>query len=170
MVERTEPFSIAVRRSVLSTQDQEMTTKRSRFDRKKKLLVAPGREPDEIDEMLAAMRDNLANWPAPAIKCRVCKRDLPITSYKFGERSKATPICLACAAAWRPKASVAVRAIVSAEKPKPPLAALVAYRRDGVIAEDAAAEDAYFTEMYRQAEEWGAEQEAQWQKWIIDNT
>ena len=144
-----------------------MTTKRTRFDRRKKPLVAPGRVPDEIDEMLATMRRNDTFSP-PTINCRRCGRDKPAADFKPGERSRAEPTCLSCCAAWLPRASEDVRAIVSAEKPKPPLAPLVAYRRGIVIAEESAAEDAYFTELDRLAAGW-AEQEAEWEKWRAAN-
>lgn len=106
-----------------------MTTKRTRFDRRRKILVAPGREPDEIDAMLVSMREQMPNWEAPTIHCRRCGRDLPPADFRYGERAKAAPTCLSCASEWRPRASEGVRAIRSAEKPKRPLAPFVAYRR-----------------------------------------
>lgn len=124
-----------------------MTSKRTRFQRKKRLLVAPGRQIDEVDHVIAAVRANTVVGAA-TLQCRICDRGLPLAAFKLGEQSKPEPTCMECASRFLRRPPAAVMA-VEALAPVRPLSLFVAYRRK--VVEDE--EDAAYEEQFRRAME-----------------
>lgn len=102
------------------------------------ILIAPGRELDELDAIMEQVRAN-STIVKPLLRCDRCKTDKKASYFARSERRKIKPVCFACAGAGLQKAPQWVREAEAAEVPIKPLSGITAYRRAIAVAEEDAA-------------------------------
>ena len=100
--------------------------------RNKPYRVAPGRKPDEIDEVLYQMKHRTK--PVPTYQCARCRKELQAEASARGVEHKRIPVCFSCAARPLPSHADAPE-IDLTPRPRANMALQLAESRQRIIAD-----------------------------------